>query len=154
MTLSTARRCFRDGYDFVNSSANARLQRIVGGAAFVPIVFVCAFAVVNNLRTDIGSAGAGAEPIAMPTEPAAVSRASMFERAYAELATGLKHAALRSAFAAVHRDPQFLAEGQKLGIDISPVGADAVSGALDEMTHASPAVFDYMKRLVAGAKGG
>ena len=63
-------------------------------------------------------------------------------------------AALRSAFAAAHRDPQFLAEGQKLGIDISPVGADDMNGALDEMTHASPVVFDYMKRLLAGAKGG
>lgn len=63
-------------------------------------------------------------------------------------------AALRSAFDAAHRDPQFLAEGEKLGIDISPVPAAAISRALDDMTHASPEVFDYMKRLMAGAKGG
>lgn len=63
-------------------------------------------------------------------------------------------AALRSAFDAAHRDPQFLAEGEKLGIDISPVTADAIGRALDDMVHASPPVFDYMKRLMAGAKGG
>ena len=63
-------------------------------------------------------------------------------------------AALRSAFDAAHRDPNFLAEGQKLGVDISPVTAAAMTSALDEMAHASPATFDYMKRLLAGAKGG
>jgi tripartite-type tricarboxylate transporter receptor subunit TctC len=62
--------------------------------------------------------------------------------------------ALRTAFDAVHRDPKFLAEAEQVGIDISPVTADAMSRALDEMTRASPAVLDYMKRLVTGAKGG
>jgi tripartite-type tricarboxylate transporter receptor subunit TctC len=62
--------------------------------------------------------------------------------------------ALRSAFAAVHRDPDFLAEGEKLGLDISPVSAAEMSRALDEMAHASPDVFDYMKRLMAGSNGG
>jgi len=63
-------------------------------------------------------------------------------------------AALRSAFAAAHRDPKFLAEASQLGIDISPVSADAMTRALDEMAHAPPTVFDYMKRLLAGSKGG
>jgi tripartite-type tricarboxylate transporter receptor subunit TctC len=62
--------------------------------------------------------------------------------------------ALRMAFAATHRDPQFLADGEKLGVDISPVSADDLVRALDEMAHASPAVFDYMKKLLAGANGG
>jgi tripartite-type tricarboxylate transporter receptor subunit TctC len=62
--------------------------------------------------------------------------------------------ALRAAFAAAHRDPKFLAEAEQLGIDISPVSADDVSRALDEMAHAPLEVFDYMKRLLAGAKGG
>jgi tripartite-type tricarboxylate transporter receptor subunit TctC len=61
-------------------------------------------------------------------------------------------AALRMAFEAAHRDPDFLAEGDKLGVDISPASAAAMSRALDEMAHASPAVFDYMKRLMGGAK--
>jgi tripartite-type tricarboxylate transporter receptor subunit TctC len=63
-------------------------------------------------------------------------------------------AALRSAFAAAHRDPQFLEEADKLGIDISPVGAGDVSQAIDDMAHAPPEVFDYMKRLLASSKGG
>jgi tripartite-type tricarboxylate transporter receptor subunit TctC len=62
--------------------------------------------------------------------------------------------ALRAAFAAAHRDPAFLAEADKLGVDISPVTAADVVGALDEMAHASPTVFDYMKRLMAGSQGG
>jgi tripartite-type tricarboxylate transporter receptor subunit TctC len=63
-------------------------------------------------------------------------------------------AALRMAFEAAHRDPKFLAESQKLGVDISPVGADAIGHALDDMAHASPEVFAYMKRLMAGASAG
>jgi tripartite-type tricarboxylate transporter receptor subunit TctC len=63
-------------------------------------------------------------------------------------------AALRTAFDAAHRDAKFLAEADKLGIDISPVTAAAMDSALDAMTHASPEVFAYMKRLMAGAKAG
>ena len=62
--------------------------------------------------------------------------------------------ALRSAFDAAHRDPAFLAEGEKLGVDISPVTANDVVRALDDMSHASPRVFDYMKGLMGGGKGG
>jgi tripartite-type tricarboxylate transporter receptor subunit TctC len=63
-------------------------------------------------------------------------------------------AALRAAFDAVHRDKDFLAEAEKSGVDISPVTAADMMRALDDMTQAPPAVIDYMKRLVAGAKGG
>ena len=63
-------------------------------------------------------------------------------------------AALQTAFDAAHRDPAFLAEGDKLGVDISPVTADAIVHALDDMTRASPAVLDYMKKLMGGDKGG
>jgi tripartite-type tricarboxylate transporter receptor subunit TctC len=61
--------------------------------------------------------------------------------------------ALRSAFAATHRDPQFLAEAEKSGVDISPVAASDMTRALDEMAQAPPAVLDYMRRLAANAKG-
>lgn len=63
-------------------------------------------------------------------------------------------AALRAAFDAVHRDKDFLAEGEKLGVDISPVNAGDMIRALDDMAEAPPAVFDYMKRLMTEAKGG
>jgi tripartite-type tricarboxylate transporter receptor subunit TctC len=62
--------------------------------------------------------------------------------------------ALRAAFDAAHRDPAFLAEADKLGVDISPVTAAGMSHALDDMANAPPAVFDYMKQLMTGAKGG
>jgi tripartite-type tricarboxylate transporter receptor subunit TctC len=63
-------------------------------------------------------------------------------------------AALRAAFDAAHRDAKFLAEAEQLGVDISPVTADDMVHAIDDMANAPPAVFDYMKRLMSGAKGG
>ena len=53
--------------------------------------------------------------------------------------------ALQEAFMAAHRDPGFLAEAAKLGIDISPVGADDMLGGIAHHWGASPATFDYMK---------
>jgi tripartite-type tricarboxylate transporter receptor subunit TctC len=60
--------------------------------------------------------------------------------------------ALRDAFAAAHRDPAFLAEAEKLGVDISPVSAASMSAELEKMSKASPQVFGYMKNLLAAAK--
>jgi tripartite-type tricarboxylate transporter receptor subunit TctC len=62
--------------------------------------------------------------------------------------------ALRAAFLAAHRDPQFLAEAEKLGVDISPLGADDVMRGIERMAHGPPDALDYMRRLFAGHKGG
>jgi hypothetical protein len=62
--------------------------------------------------------------------------------------------ALQAAFLATHRDPGFLAEAGKLGLDISPIGADAMARGIDQLGHASPATFEYMKKLLAAEKGG
>jgi tripartite-type tricarboxylate transporter receptor subunit TctC len=62
--------------------------------------------------------------------------------------------ALQAAFLAAHRDPQFLAEAERLGIDISPVGAEEIARSIETMARASPDVFDYMKKLLAAHKGG
>src|SRR6516165_1272732 len=62
--------------------------------------------------------------------------------------------ALRSAFLAAHRDLAFLAEAEKLGIDISPVSAPDVLAAIERMAHGSPEAFGYMGRLLAAPKGG
>jgi tripartite-type tricarboxylate transporter receptor subunit TctC len=62
--------------------------------------------------------------------------------------------ALQAAFMAAHRDPGFLAEAGKLGIDISPVGADDLVGGIAQLSRASPATFDYMKKLLGAEKGG
>ena len=60
-----------------------------------------------------------------------------------------RYQALETAFVAVHRDPQFLADAGKLGLDISPVDGNAVRDAIERMAHVSPATFDYMKKLMA-----
>jgi len=62
--------------------------------------------------------------------------------------------ALRSAFLATHRDPGFLAEAEKLGVDISPVPAQDVLLRIEQMAHGSPAAFNYMSKLLAAHKGG
>jgi tripartite-type tricarboxylate transporter receptor subunit TctC len=62
--------------------------------------------------------------------------------------------ALQAAFLAAHRDPGFLAEAAKLGIDISPVGADDMGRGIEQLGRSSPATFDYMKKLMAAEKGG
>jgi tripartite-type tricarboxylate transporter receptor subunit TctC len=63
-------------------------------------------------------------------------------------------AALQSAFLAAHRDGGFLAEAAKLGIDISPVGADDLARGIEQLGRSSPATFDYMKKLMTAEKGG
>src|SRR5712671_5035528 len=57
--------------------------------------------------------------------------------------------ALQAAFLAVHRDPRFLEEAQKLGIDISPVDSDQMLLGIDRLAQAPPSVFAYLKRLLA-----
>jgi len=62
--------------------------------------------------------------------------------------------ALQAAFLAAHRDAQFLADAERLGIDISPVAAEEIARSVETMARASPDVFDYMKKLLAAHKGG
>jgi tripartite-type tricarboxylate transporter receptor subunit TctC len=57
--------------------------------------------------------------------------------------------AMRKAFLAVHRDPAFLAEAEKLGIDISPLGAEGVIRGIEQMAHGSPDAFRYLAKLFA-----
>jgi tripartite-type tricarboxylate transporter receptor subunit TctC len=56
--------------------------------------------------------------------------------------------ALQAAFIAVHRDASFLTEAEKLGLDISPVGADEIARSIARMAQAPPPVFAYMRRLL------
>jgi tripartite-type tricarboxylate transporter receptor subunit TctC len=57
--------------------------------------------------------------------------------------------ALQAAFLAVHRDPAFLEEAAKFGLDISPAGGEQVARTVEEMAQAPPAAIDYMRRLLA-----
>jgi hypothetical protein len=56
--------------------------------------------------------------------------------------------ALQDAFLATHRDPQFLAEAARIGLDISPVDANGVARGIERMAQAPPAVAAYMKTLM------
>jgi tripartite-type tricarboxylate transporter receptor subunit TctC len=56
--------------------------------------------------------------------------------------------ALQAAFLAVHRDPEFLREAEKFGLDISPVGSAEVAEAIEEMANAPQSVRAYMRGLL------
>ena len=62
--------------------------------------------------------------------------------------------ALQAAFLATHRDPAFLAEAAKLGLDISPVSAGDLTRGIEELAHATPATLEYMRKLFAAENGG
>jgi tripartite-type tricarboxylate transporter receptor subunit TctC len=62
--------------------------------------------------------------------------------------------ALQAAFLATHRDPAFLAEAAKLGLDISPDSAGDLTRGIEELAHATPATLDYMRKLVTAENGG
>ena len=61
-------------------------------------------------------------------------------------------AILQSAFMAAHRDPAFLEEADRLGLDISPVGADAVATSVSEIEKSPPDVLDYLRKLFTADK--
>ena len=56
--------------------------------------------------------------------------------------------ALQAAFLATHRDPQFLAEAARMGLDISPVDAAGLARGIEQLAQAPPAVAAYMKGLM------
>jgi tripartite-type tricarboxylate transporter receptor subunit TctC len=57
---------------------------------------------------------------------------------------------LQAAFATAHRDPQFLEEADRLGLDISPVDAEGVRKAISLIDTASPDALAYITKLFAG----
>jgi tripartite-type tricarboxylate transporter receptor subunit TctC len=63
-------------------------------------------------------------------------------------------AALQEAFAATHRDPQFLAEAKALGLDVNLVRAEELRHSIEELSRAPAEMFDYVRRLIAAGKGG
>jgi tripartite-type tricarboxylate transporter receptor subunit TctC len=63
--------------------------------------------------------------------------------------------ALQAAFLAVHKDPEYLADAEKMRIEVSPVGADVVLKAINKVANAPPDLLDYLRKLHADdAKGG
>jgi tripartite-type tricarboxylate transporter receptor subunit TctC len=62
--------------------------------------------------------------------------------------------ALRTAFAAAHRDPRYIADAAHVGVEISPVTAEQLMTSLDKMAAAPPQILNYVRKLLAGDKGG
>jgi tripartite-type tricarboxylate transporter receptor subunit TctC len=62
--------------------------------------------------------------------------------------------ALQTAFMAAHRDPQYIADAAAVGVEISPVSAEQLTASLDKMAAASPEILEYVRKLLAGDKGG
>jgi tripartite-type tricarboxylate transporter receptor subunit TctC len=62
--------------------------------------------------------------------------------------------ALRAAFDAAHRDPQYVDEAAKLGVYISPVRGEDMTRSIEDMAHAPPALLDRVRQLLAAKKGG
>jgi hypothetical protein len=58
--------------------------------------------------------------------------------------------ALQDAFAATHRDPQYLAEAAKIGVEVNPVSAADVMASIEKLSKAPPEIFDYVRKLIAG----
>ena len=62
--------------------------------------------------------------------------------------------ALQAAFLATHRDVQYLEEAARGGVYISPVSGEDIVRSIDQMSRASPEIFDKVRKLLAGEKGG
>jgi tripartite-type tricarboxylate transporter receptor subunit TctC len=62
--------------------------------------------------------------------------------------------ALQTAFLAAHRDPQYLEESAKVGVYVSPVSAEDMVRSIERLSQASPQLFEQVRSLLAGNKGG
>lgn len=62
--------------------------------------------------------------------------------------------ALQEAFMAMQKDPEYLKEADRLGLDVSPVGGVEALRLIDRLSGAPPELFDYLRRLQAENKGG
>jgi tripartite-type tricarboxylate transporter receptor subunit TctC len=62
--------------------------------------------------------------------------------------------ALRDAFDAVHRDPQYLEEAKKSGVYVTPVTAAELTASLEKMAASSPELFERVRKLLEGNKSG
>jgi tripartite-type tricarboxylate transporter receptor subunit TctC len=60
--------------------------------------------------------------------------------------------ALQAAFMATLKDPQYIEEAQRLGVDVSPVSGEEVLTALKQIESAPPAMLDYLRKLFAESK--
>jgi tripartite-type tricarboxylate transporter receptor subunit TctC len=61
---------------------------------------------------------------------------------------------LQAAFWATHRDPQFLEDAIKSGLFVTPVKPEEVMASIEKMSRASPELFEKVRKILDGGKGG
>ena len=64
---------------------------------------------------------------------------------------GDRAAALQAGFMAMTKDPAFIAEAQKMSLELSPIDAEAVRKVIVQMQSTPPEVIEQFK-TIAGAK--
>ncbi len=60
--------------------------------------------------------------------------------------------ALQSAFMAVQKDAQYLAEAQKLEVEVSPIGAEAALRAIEQLAETPADLRAQLRTLLARAR--
>jgi tripartite-type tricarboxylate transporter receptor subunit TctC len=58
-------------------------------------------------------------------------------------------AALRSAFDATMRDPQFLAEAERIGLDVNPLSGEGITALIRQVQATPQPVVDRLRELLA-----
>jgi tripartite-type tricarboxylate transporter receptor subunit TctC len=61
-------------------------------------------------------------------------------------------AALRVAFDATMKDPQFLAEARRIGLDINPLSGEGITTLVQQVQATPPSVVDRLRMLLAGSR--
>ncbi len=61
--------------------------------------------------------------------------------------------ALQTAFMAVHKDPDFLADAARMRVEVNPIDAAALSEKIAAMSRASNETLDYMRKLLSSSRG-
>jgi tripartite-type tricarboxylate transporter receptor subunit TctC len=59
-------------------------------------------------------------------------------------------AALQKAFMEVHKDPEFMRDAERLGIDISPIDGNAVLKLIDDISKTPPEQLKSIEALISG----
>src|SRR5215467_12305982 len=59
--------------------------------------------------------------------------------------------ALQDAFMATHKDPAYLAEAQKIGIEVSPISGDAIRQLIEKIAKTPADKFKRIEKLIEGA---
>jgi tripartite-type tricarboxylate transporter receptor subunit TctC len=62
--------------------------------------------------------------------------------------------ALQAAFMAVHKDKEYLADAEKIRVEVSPVDHTVVMGAINKIANAPPELLDYLRKLHGDEKKG